>query len=153
MVTSPRTYRPLATVLAFSLLLTVATPLVRHACAMAGAEMATMPCCPPGAHDTPAHPVSDVPPCHDAPAEHEAPAEPCPDASEWSAMRAACYANVEAPAAPALERVELTPADLPMLLAAFVLPPEPPPSPPIVSGDPSPPQPVALHVLYERFLI
>lgn len=117
-----------------------------------------MPCCEGESHDALAHPMPDAPPCHDAPASEapapEAPAShDCPDAHHRSAVHAPCCASVEAPAAPAPERVELLPTVLPALAAAFVLPPEPPPSPPRLDGDPSPPAPVALHVLFERFLI
>ena len=144
-----RLHSLLPTLLALSLVLTAATPLVRHACAMAEAETTTMPCCPPGTHEAP---TPDAPPCHDAPAP-EAPAEhDCPDAHHQAALHAACCTAVAAPAAPAPERVELLPTVLPAPVAAFVRPPEPPPSPPRLDGDLPPPAPVALHVLYERFL-
>lgn len=147
-----RRHSALPALLALSLVLTAATPLVRHACGMTEAEMVAMPCCEGEAPDT--HPM---PPCHDAPAEHEAPKAPtshdCPNTHHTTAMHATCCTAVATPAAPAPERVELLPTVLPALVAAFVLPPEPPPSPPRLDGDLSPPAPVALHVLLERFLI
>ena len=151
----PRLHSLLPALLALSLVLTAATPLVRHACGMTEAERAAMPCCPPGTHEAP---TPDAPPCHDAPASEapapEAPAShDCPDAHHRTAMHATCCAAVGAPAAPAPERVELLPTVLPALAAAFALPPEPPPSPPRLDGDLSPPASVALHVLFERFLI
>ena len=136
-------------------MLTAAAPLVRHACEMDAPEMAAMPCCEGEAHD--AHPMPPAPSCHDAPVEHKAPEAPashdCPDAHHRAAIHATCCTAVAAPAAPAPERAELLPTVLPALVAAFALPSEPPPSPPRLDGDLSPPAPVALHVLFERFLI
>lgn len=120
--------------------------------------MATMPCCDGksdrhdamtmhgGTMDHGATPDA-VPPCHDAP---EVPA-PCPH--ESATLHDACCFTADAPTAPTPERLQLSPAGLVALAIAFVLLPEPPPLPPRWSGDLSPPAPVALHVLYERFLI
>lgn len=154
-----RLHSVLPALLALSLVLTAATPLVRHACGMTEAEMAAMPCCEGESHDAPAHPMPEAPPCHDAPTEHEVPApeapasHDCPDAHHTTAIHATCCAAVATPAAPVPERFELLPTVLPALVAAFALPPEPPPSPPRFGSDLPPPAPVALHVLFERFLI
>lgn len=152
---SLRLHSVLPALLALSLVLTAATPLVRHACGMTEAEMATMPCCEgeAGHHDAPAHPMPEAPPCHDAPVPEAPASHDCPDAHHTTAIHATCCTAVAAPAAPALERVELLPTVLPALVAALALPPEPPPAPPRLGSDLPPPAPVALHVLFERFLI
>lgn len=113
-----------------------------------------MPCCEGEAehHHAPAHPLPEAPPCHDAPAPEAPASRDCPDAHHQTAIHAPCCASVEAPAAPAPERVELLPPVLAAPVAAFALPPDPPPSPPRPAGGLSPPAPVALHVLYELFL-
>lgn len=95
---------------------------------------------------------ASTPPCHDAPAS-DTPDVPCSDAPYGVALHAACCASVGAPAAPMPERVHPLPLSLlTSAVASFVLPPEPTPSPPRSSGDPSAAAPVALHVLYGRFL-
>lgn len=126
---------------------------------MTAEEMATKPCCKDhdDRHGAPVMPmhndaVASSMPCHNAPAS-DAPEAPCSDTPDWLALRAACCANVEAPTAPAPERIQPLQAGL-LALAATVLtlPPEPPPSPPRPTGDLPPPAPVALHVLYNSFL-
>ena len=153
-----RSYRLVPALLALSLVLTAATPLVRPACGMTEAEMATMPCCDDESnhHDTMAMhgdamdhgTTSDAaPPCHDAP---EAPT-PCPH--EGATLHDACCFTADAPAAPTPERLQFSPTGLVALVAAFALPtPRPAAHAPPPSDSP-PPAPVALHVLYELFLI
>jgi hypothetical protein len=164
-VRSLKTYRAVSALLALSLVLTAAMPLVRPSCGMTLAEMAEKPCCKgkAGHHDAPAMPSHDdamahgalseaTPPCHDAPAP-ETPETPCPETPDWLALQATCCSNVEAPTAPALERVQPLQANVLALVAAFVAPPAPAANAhaPPTSGF-SPPAPVALHVLYGSFL-
>jgi hypothetical protein len=154
-----RSYRLVPALLALSLVLTAATPLVQHSCGMTEAEMATMPCCEgkASAHAAPtvrsdaAPPeATDAPPCHDLPASPEPPA-PCPD--EAPTLHGACCYATDAPTAPTPERPPFGSSALVALVAAFVLPTPPPADahalPPT---DSSPPAPVALHVLYGSFL-
>lgn len=152
-----RSYRLVPALLALSLVLTAATPLIQHSCGMTEAEMATMACCEgkARAHEAPTmhgdmahHEATDAPPCHDAPAPPE---PPCPD--EGPAFHGACCYATDAPSAPPPERPQLGSSAIAALVAAFVLPTPPPAdahaSPP---ADSSPPAPVALHVLYGSFL-
>jgi hypothetical protein len=154
-----RSYRLVPALLALSLVLTAASPLIQHSCGMTDAEMATMPCCEGGvsAHEAPAmhgdvdlHGATDTPPCHDAPATPQPP-PPCPD--DGPAVHDACCYATDAPTAPTPERPQFSSSALVALVAAFVLPTPPPvdahASPPT---DSSPPAPVALHLLYGSFL-
>lgn len=162
------TYRFLSAFLALSLVLTVTLPLVRHSCGMTAAEMAMKPCCKDkaGRHvnaSVPEHhgerayrePVAN---CHDAPASNAPetpypPDTPYPDAPIWSALYTTCCTNVEAPAAPTAERVQPLQASLLAVVAAvFSLAPEPSSSPPREPSATASAAPVALHVLYGRFL-
>ena len=161
-----RAYRLVPALLALSLVLTAATPLVRYSCGMSAIEMATMPCCDgkAGHHDAPAMPMhGEMPahdgmaggemPCHDAPGD-DAPAlpSPCPD-TDGPALHDACCTTADTPAAPPPERVDLNPTALVVLVASFLLPADPPahvPAPPSSESPPAPP--VALHLLYGTFL-
>ena len=150
-----RSYSFIPALLALSLVLTAATPLIRTSCGMSLAEMAEMPCCKDkaGHHDVPAMPShegmmadGDMP-CHDAP---EEPA-PCPE--QGATLSGPCCFTADAPTAPPPDRPQLGSTALVALVAAFVLPIPPPAdayaSPP---SAPSPPAPVALHLLYGSFL-
>lgn len=154
-----RSYRLVPAVLALSLVLTAATPLVRHSCGMTETEMAAKPCCKnkaghhgaPAMHGDMAHgAANDAMPCHDAPAPSERSA-PCPD--DGATMHDACCFTADAPIAPTTERLQLSPTALVVLAASFALPTLPPAEAhgPPPSGSP-PPAPTALHVLYGSFL-
>lgn len=149
-----RIYRLIPALLSLSLVLTAATPLVRHACPMADMETMTKSCCKGKAdrHDMPHGDRSGAMPCHDTPTS-DAPEAPCSDSLGGLGLQAACCTNVEAPAAPVPERVEVLPASLVTLVATVLAPPAEPPSwPPRLPGDLPPPAPVALHLLYGSFL-
>jgi hypothetical protein len=165
-----RTYRIVPALLALSLVLTAATPLVRYSCGMTAEEMATMPCHDgtSGHHDAPAmhddalamhgempmhgDMTDGAMPCHEVPGEEPpTPPAPCPDDS--TSIHDACCSTASAPVAPMPERVELSPT----ALASFVVSLQPAAPSPDTHGPPAaespPPAPVALHVLYESFLI
>ena len=161
-----RAYRLVPALLALSLVLTAASPLVRYSCGMTATEMATMPCCDDkaGHHDVPAMPMhgempmhgdmADVAmPCHEAPGDEvPTPPAPCPD-TDSPALHDACCSTASTPVAPAPERIELTPTALTALVAAFLLPAAPSAdahAPP--AAESPPPAPVALHLLYGTFL-
>lgn len=153
-----RTYRLVPALLALTLVLTAATPLVRYSCGMSAMEMAAMPCHGGESEhqDAPAMPmhgdIADAAmPCHEASAV-DAPATPppCPDGAT---LHDTCCVTADAPAAPVPERVELSPTALAALVAAFLQPPPAAPAAPrSPSADPPPPAPVALHLLYGTFL-
>ena len=107
-MTRLRTYRLLPALLALSVVLTAAAPLVRASCGMSTMEMAAMPCCEDGHrdghHGTHAAPVphatDEAPPCHDAPA--PPPEAPCPA----PVAQDACCASGERGTTPVTKEVD-----------------------------------------------
>lgn len=156
-----RTYRLAPALLALSLVLTAAAPLVRHSCGMTEQEMATKPCCHDKAqhHDAPAMPddamahsssTDTTMPCHESPEAPPADSSPCPD--NGPALHDTCCFTADAPTAPAPERVELSPTALVAFVAAFVTTAPPSADTHAPPADTSPPAPIALHLLYGTFL-
>ena len=143
-----RRYRLVPSLLALSLVLTAAAPLVAPSCGMTAAEMASVPCCD-GHGLAAAHTKAPeaTPPCHGEP--EEEPSAPC---SEALTLSAACCASSDSAVALLPDRAPLLHADALALAASLLATPPATPAPPRPPGASDPPAPVALHLLYGSFL-